>query len=157
MKNKTLTKLFRDKKGTEFRSMFFALIVFSMMIIAIGVWVNDWNTKYDSGLTYDLGEYERLDEMSTYASGAKADISVKGTVDTASGDFEGTSLRGAFAIINNIFVPFRVVFGEGGLLSQIEERWGIPNYIMRGITSMMVLTIIFAIIALFFRRVQTTA
>jgi len=150
-------KLLKDKRGLEFKGALFALIAMSMMIIAVGVWVNDWNTKYDSGLTYDLGDYERLDEMSSYASGTKEDVSVKGTVDTASGDFEGTSLRGAFSIINNIFTPFTVVFGEGGLLSQIQERWGIPNYIIIGVTSMMVLAIIFAIIALFFRRVQSTA
>ena len=149
--------LIKDKKGLEFKSALYSLIVMSMMIIGIGVWIGDWNEKYDSGLTYDLGEYERLDELSSYASGTKEDISVRGTVDTASGDFEGTSLRGAFAIINNIFQPFRVVFGQGGLIDSIEDRWGIPNYITMGFVSIAVLGIIFSIIALFFRRPTTSA
>lgn len=147
----------KNKKGLQFKSALFALIVLSMCILAVGIWINDWNTKYDSGLTYDLGGYSKLDEMSSYSSSAQGNISVRSSFDTTSGgDFEGTSLRGSFGIINNIFTAFNVVLGEGGLIDSIEQRWGIPNYITIGLVSMIVLAIIFAIIALFFRRATTS-
>ena len=148
----------KNKKGLQFKSGLFALVVMSMSIIAIGIWVNDWNTAYDSGLTYDLGDYNRLDDISQYASSSKGNLSAKSSFDTTAniGDFEGTSLRGAFGIINNIFSAFNVVLGEGGMIDSIEERWGIPNYITLAIVTLLVFEILFSIIALFFRRPTTT-
>jgi len=144
-----------NKKGLQFKNALFALIVVSMAIIAVGHWVNAWNTKYDSGITYDLGEYDKLDTLSSYATSTQGNLSARSSFDTTSGgDFEGTSLRGAFSVVNNIFTPFNVVFGNGGLIDSIEDRWNIPHYITIGIISMMVLAIIFAIIALFFRKAE---
>lgn len=143
----------KDKRGLQFKAALFALVAVSLCIIGVGVWVNDWNTAYNSGLTYDLDDYENLDDLSGYASSSKGTVAVRSSFDTTgSGDFEGTSLRGAFGIINNIFVPFAVVLGQGGLIDSIEERWGIPNYITIGLTTIMMLSIIFSIIALFFRK-----
>ena len=151
-------RLIQDKKGFEFKKGLFALIIISMSIYGIGIWVNEWNTKYDAGLTYDLYEYNELDTLSEYATSTKSDLATKSSFDTTSGgDFEGTSLRGSFSVINNIFTPFNVVFGEGGMIDSIEDRWNIPNYIVIGIISMMILAIIFAIIALFFRKGDGTA
>jgi len=145
--------LIKNKKGLQFKSAIFAVVAVSLAIIAIGVWVNQWNQDYDAGLTYDLGEYSSLDEMSAYASSSKGTVAVRSSFDTTGGgDFEGTSLRGAFAIINNIFIPFNVVFGSGGLIDSIEDRWGIPNYITIGLVTFMIIAIIFSIIALFFRK-----
>lgn len=145
--------LIKNKKGLQFKSALFALVAISLAITAVGVWVNQWNQDYGSGLTYDLGGYSSLDELSSYASSSKGTISVKTSFDTTgSGDFEGTSLRGAFGIINNIFLPFEVVFGDGGLIDSIEDRWGIPNYITIGIVTFMTIAILFSIIALFFRK-----
>lgn len=144
--------MIKNKKGLSIKAGMFALIAMSMMVLAVGYWIDDWNTKYDSGLTYDLEDYSKLDDLSSYASSSKGNISVKSSFDE--GNFEGTSLRGAFGVINNIFTPFQLVFGDGGLLDSIEDRWGIPNYITIGFATMMVLAIIFALIKLFFR--QTT-
>ena len=151
-------KLIKDKKGLQFKAALFSLIAMSMVIYGIGIWVNDWNTQYDSGLTYDLGEYSKLDELSSYSSASRGNISVRSSFDTtAGGDFEGTSLRGAFGVVNNIFAPFRIVFGEGGLIDSIEDRWGVPNYITIGLLSFFTIAIIFALIALFFRKPGGTA
>lgn len=144
----------RDKRGLEFKSSIFAIVIISMCTIAIGVWIDDWNTNYDSGLTYDLNDYDKLDEMSDYASSSKGNISVRSSFDE--GSFEGTSLRGAFSIINNIFTPFEVVLGSGGLVDSIQDRWGIPNYIIIGVVTMMVISILFALIALLFRKPGNT-
>ena len=146
-----------NKKGLVFKNALFALVAMSMLILAAGYWIDDWNSKYNSGLTYDLGEYNKLDTLSDYASSSQGNISVKSSFDTTgSGDFEGTSLRGAFGIINRIFLPFNVVFGDGGLIDSIEDRFGIPDYITIGIASMMIMAIVFAIIALFFRKPEGT-
>jgi hypothetical protein len=143
----------KDKKGLQFKSALFALVTVSIAIIAVGFWIDDWNVKYDSGLTYDLGGYNKLDTMSDYASSSKGSLAVKSSSDTTgSGDFEGTSIRGAFSIINNLFTPFNVVFGAGGLIDSIQERWGIPNYIIIGLITLMIIAIIYSIIALFFKK-----
>ena len=142
--------LMKDKKGLIFRNAFYAIVVVSMAIIAVGTWISDWNTTYDSGLTYDLGEYDKLDEMSNQASSQRGNVSVKSSFATE--DFEGTSIRGVFGVINNLFKPFNVVFGEGGMLDSIEERWGLPNYIIRGTIAIMLFAITFALIALLFRK-----
>lgn len=142
-----------NKKGFEFKGGIFALIVVSMLIYGVGVWIGSWSPHYDSNITYDLGEYNELDTLSSYATSTKGDLPAKSSFDTTGGgDFEGTSLRGSFSIINNIFTPFNVLLGEGGMIDSIEDRWHIPNYITIGIVSMIIIAIIFAIIALFFRR-----
>ncbi len=151
-------RLIQDKRGFEFKKGLFALIIISMVIYGIGIWVGEWNTKYDSGLTYDLYDYDKLDTLSEYATSTQGDLAAKSSFDTTSGgDFEGTSLRGAFSVVNNIFTPFNVIFGEGGMIDSIEDRWNIPRYILVGFISMMILSIIFAIIALFFRKGDGTA
>lgn len=148
-----IRKLQKDKRGLQFKAALFGLIAMSMVIYAVGVWVGSWNTEYNSGLTYDLGDYEKLDELSSYSSSTKGNVSVKSSFDTTgSGDFEGTSLRGAFGVINNIFTPFNIVLGEGGLIDSIEDRFGIPDYITIGFLTMMTIAIIFSLIALFFRK-----
>jgi len=149
--------IIKNKKGLVFKNALFALIIISMAIIAIGYWVGEWNTKYDSGLTYDLGDYDKMDTLSSYATSSKGNISTQSSFDSTSGqDFEGTSIRGSFSIVNNIFEPFNVLFGKGGMLSSIQDRWNIPSYIMIALISLMVLAIVFALIALFFRKQDNT-
>ena len=139
-----------NKKGLVFRDAFFAIIIASMAFIAIGVWVEDWDEKYDSGLTYDLDEYDKLSEMSGTAKGQQGNISVEGSFDVA--DFEGTSIKGVFRILNNIYEPFRIVFGDDGMIDSITERWGLPDYVRQGLVTLMILAITFALIAILFRR-----
>ena len=149
--------MIKSKKGLIFKNALFALIIISMVIYGIGIWVGDWSEKYDSGITYDLGNYNQLDTLSSYATSTQSELATKSSFDTTSaGDFEGTSIRGAFSVVNNIFTPFNVLFGEGGMISSIQDRWNLPNYIVIGIISMMILAIVFALIALFFRRADST-
>lgn len=145
-------KFIKNKKGVQFQSALISLVVVGMAIYAIGIWIGQWNQDYDSGLTYDLDNYNKLDDLSSYASSSKGDIAVKSSSDPGGQDFEGTSLRGAFSIINNIFAPFNIVFGKGGLIDSIEDRWGIPNYIVIGFLTIFIISIVFTIIALFFRK-----
>ena len=142
----------KNKKGLEFKLALFAIVAMSMMIIAIGIIVNDWNNKYDSGLTYDLGNLDKLDEMSSQAKVQKGNISSGSSSAVSGTDFEGTSIRASFGILNTIFTPLRVVFGDGGMLDSITERFGLPDYVRQGLVTIMVFAIVFALIMVFFGR-----
>ena len=148
-------KLIKDKKGLVFKDAFFSLVIVSVAIIATGVWIGSWNETYSSGLTYDLGDYDELDVMSGEAQSQKGNVSVKTSFDT--GDFEGTSLRGVFGVLNNIYTPFRVVFGDGGMIDSVTERWGLPDYIRQALVTLMIIAITFALVAIFFRKPGTKA
>ena len=138
-----------NKKGLQFKSAFFSIIAIGLVIIATGVIVNDWNTTYNSGLTYDLGDYNKLDDMSTESQSQKEGVTVKSS--NTGEQFEDTSIRGVFGILNNIYQPFRVVFGDGGMLDSVTERLGLPNYIRQGLVTMMIMAITFALVMIFFR------
>jgi len=148
-------ELKNDKRGLEFKLAFFALVSTSMVIMAIGVILDDWNDKYDSGLTYDLDtDYNKLDDVSTTAESQRGNISVKSSAQDVA-DFEGTSIRAAFGILNTIYAPFDAVFGNGGMLDSATERFGIPNYIRQGLVTMIFFAFTFALIAIFFSRRKT--
>ena len=152
MENKIFIK---NKKGFQFRSGFFAIIIVSMVVISVGLWIGEWNETYSSGLTYDLDDYDKLDEVSGSASDQKGDIQVKSAFEE--GDFEGTSLRGAFGVLNNIFTPFDVVFGKGNMINDLTDRWGMPPFIGKGLVALVIITLTFALIAIFFRKPGGTA
>lgn len=144
-----------NKKGLEFKLAFFALIAVSMSVIAIGVWVNTWNENYGSGLDYDLGEFNELDEVSGEAGTQQSGITIKST--NTGEEFEGTSIRGVFGILNNIYAPFRIVFGNNGMIDSVTERFGMPDYIRQGVVTMMIIAITFALVAIFFRLPRRSA
>jgi len=147
--------LIKDKKGFELKSAFFAIILISMTIIALQVWTEEWAIDYDSGIEYDLGGYNSLDSMTNQASKQEGNIS--GTDPGTSGDFEGTALRSVFGIINNIYTPFRVVFGRDGWISSITQRLGLPDYIWQGIVTMMIMAVTMTLIAILFRLSRSSA
>lgn len=138
-----------NKKGLEFKSAFFALAAVSVVIIALGVIVGQWNADYDSGLTYDLGNYNKLDSVSSEAGSQQGDVNVK-SANTGE-QFEDTSIRGVWGILNNIYSPFRVVFGDGGMLDSVTERFGMPDYVRQFLVTIMIISITFTLVAIFFR------
>jgi len=144
-----------NKKGLEFKLAFFAIIAVSMAVIAIGTWVNQWNDDYSSGLTYDLGDYDQLDEVTGDIETQQGKVTVKST--NTGEEFEGTSIRGVFGILNNIFDPFRIVFGNNGMIDSVTERFGLPDYVRQGLVSMMIVSITFALVAIFFRLNRKSA
>lgn len=142
-------KIMRDKKGFNFSSAFYALIAISAIVIALGVWVGEWSPDYGAGLNYDLSEYNALDNLSTEASSQQSGITIKSSAQDDS--FEGTSIRGVFGILNNIYEPFRVLFGEGGMLDSLTDRFGVPNYIRQTFVTVIVMAITFSLVIIFFR------
>jgi len=144
-----------NKRGIEFKSAFFAIIAISMVVVAVGVIVEQWDTAYSSGLSSDLGDFNKLDDVSVTARSQQEGV-ISQTADPGA-DFEATTFRGVFGIINNIFDPFRIVFGDNGMLDSVTERFGMPDYVRQGIVTMMIIAITFTLVAIIFRLPRSSA
>jgi len=145
-----MKKIIKNKKAVAISSAFYALISISIVIIAIGVWTNEWNQDYSSGLTYDLGEdYNKLDRISSEAGGQKGNLTIRSSIQED--NFEGTSIKGVFGILNNIYAPFRIVFGDGGMIDSLTDRFGLPDYIRQGFITIIIMAFTYALIKIFFR------
>jgi hypothetical protein len=138
-----------NKKGLEFKLAFLALIVVGMCVVAIGDWIIKWEQDYDSDITYDLDSFNKIDAVSGDTRSMEEKIAIK-TADTST-DFEGTSIRGVWGILNNIKNSFRMVFGENGMIDAISERFSVPAYIGYGLVAAMSIVIVFTLVAIFFR------
>lgn len=142
-----------NKKGMQFQSSLFAIIVVGIVISAIGVIITGFNANYHSGLEYDLGSYDKSGDIKEITRTQRSGISEQ---DPAPGtDAEANTFKAAFGIIQNIFSPYQVVIGEGGLIDSVTDRFGIPDYIRIGIMTMITLAIIFAIVLVIFRLGRT--
>lgn len=141
------------KKGMQFKNALFAAVVVSMVIITTGVIVGEWEQKYDSGLTYDLDEFEALDTLSGEAQIQKDRITPK-DADPGTGDLEGKLFTGGYGILGRVFLPFRSVFN---MLESVERRFGFPSFIAEGILTLMFFSLITAIIAVIFRLARPNA
>lgn len=144
-----------DKRALQFKLAFFALIAASLLIIAIGNWISDWNTTYSSAITYDLNSYNKLNTLSNESESQKDSVVVKST--NTGEDFEGTSIRGVFGVLNNIYEPFRIVFGSGGMIDSLNNRFGAPDYISLALLNFFIVAITFTLVAIFFRLSRSTA
>ena len=142
--------IIQNKRGLNFKDSFFAIIVVGMVIAAMGVIIGEWDTQYNSGVVYDLGDdFNKLTEVSGTAQIEQGRLSPN-DADPGS-DFESNTFRSAYGIISNIFAPFRVVFGEGGMIDAVTDRLGLPDYIRVGLVTLMVFGMIWAIVAIIFR------
>lgn len=138
-----------NKKGLQFKLAFFGIIIASMMIIAVGVIIGEWNTVYNSGLDYDLGSYNKLTEISGSAESQQSALSPDNP-ETDS-NFEASTFRAAYGVITKIFLPFEVVFGKEGLIASVTNRFGLPDYVRQGVIAMAILAFVFALVAIIFR------
>jgi len=147
--------MIQDKKGFQINLALYALIAVSVLVISTGVIVDQWNTDYDSGLTYDLeDDFNKLDDVSSTAESQRSNISVRSS-STKDIDFEGTSIRSVFGIVNTIYTPFKVVFGNGGMIDALTDRWGMPDYARQALVTAIIIAITFAIVNIFFGRRKT--
>jgi len=144
-----------NKKALQFKSAFFAIIALGLVITAVGVIVSGWNDTYNAGLLYDLDNLNQIDSVGSTAQSQQSGVNIKSA--NSGIDFEGTSIRGVFGILNNIYEPFRIVFGDNGMLDSITERFGIPDYIRQAVVTLMIISITFALVAIFFRLSRDSA
>jgi len=146
--------IYKNKKGLQFKSSFFALLIVSMVITGVGIWIADWNTHYDAGLANDLGEFSKTNTLSGEAQSQKEGISPQ---SAPGANFEDVTFTGSFGIINSLHESFSIVFGEGGLIDSAAERFGIEDYVTVTLIAMMVIAITFSIIAIIFRLSRDSA
>ena len=140
----------------EFKLTMFAVIVFSMIIVAAGIIISEQGSRYGSAVTSDLGEdFNKINEISSTAESQKGNINPQS--GEASSDYEAETFRGGYGIITSIFAPLRVVFGSGGMIQAVGERFGIPTYVILTLTTMMIIAITFGIVAIVFRLGRPSA
>lgn len=142
-----------NNKGASLKNLFFSVIIVSMVVLAIGTIVGEWSIKYNSGLTYDLGEYSDLDTFSSEAQTQKRGVT-PADVDPGTGDFEGELLGGGYGILGRIFLPFTSVWN---MMESVENRFGLPSYVGEGVLTLMVFSIIATLVAILFRLARTSA
>jgi len=133
----------------EFKSAFFAIVVVGILITAVTVVINGWGVGYGSDVTSDLMEYDKSSDLEQYTGDYQGRITP--TSPETSSDVETQTYRGVYGIISNPFSPLRLVFGSGGMIDSISQRFHIPSYIWRSIVSLMIISIIFTIVAIIFR------
>ena len=143
-----------NRKGLQFRNAFFALLVIGMVVTAFGVIINEWNTYYQAGLTYNLGSLDRSSEVSTTVEGYQTKVSP--TSPEIGSDYQSNTLVASYGVITNLMTPFSVVFGDNGMLDAIASLVGLPDYIVKTIVTMMILAVVFALVAIIFRLWRTT-
>jgi len=138
-----------NNKGLVFKNVFFAIIIFGMIVIGMGVFISDWNRYYNSGVTSDLDEFSRSDEIASTA-GVYVEKTTIG--DAGSGqDAEVSTFRGAYGILGTLNRAFGVVTDSDGLVSMATDRFGIPSYISYAVVTLMIFAVIFGVIAVVFR------
>jgi len=139
----------------QLKSAFFALIVVGIVVTAVGVIINGWNETYNSGLVSDLGDYDQMSSVSAEAGTQQGKLSPN---DPDPGtDAESSTFRGVYGVISNIYAPFRVVFGNNGMIDSVTERFGLPDYLRQGIVTMIVIAFTFTLVAIIFRLARGSA
>jgi len=133
----------------NFKAMLWSILIFSMIIVAVGVGVDTWSDKYNTGITSDFDDLNKRNEIIGTAETQKGSLNPQS--GEASSDFETETFRGGYGIITNIFSSLRVIFGEDGMIDSIGERFGIPFYVIGTIIAMFIIAITFAIVAVVFR------
>ena len=147
-----IQELKMNKRALQFKTTFFAVVAASMVIIAVGTIVGEWSSVYDSGLSYDLQEYDNL-EGSALEAKTQQDRITPDDPDPGSGsDFEGKMLRGGYGIIGRIFTPFTAIWN---MIESVERRFGLPSYIAEGIIAMITFALTTTLIALFLRQLRS--
>jgi len=141
-----------NKKGLQFKSSLFAIVIVGLVVFAIGIWFGEWNTSYGSGVTYDLGEYNQISNISDTASEQQGSINIDSANTGES--FEGTSIRGVFGVLNNIYKSFRIVYN---MIDSVTDRFGLPPIVSQVLVTLIIISITFALVVIIFRLGRTTA
>ena len=152
---KSIMQSIKDKKGLQFKSAFFMIIIGSLLIISTGVIIGKWSPDYNSGVDYDIGGLSRLNEVSQEASDQQGRITVRSA--NQGEEFEGTSIRGVFGLINTLHTSLSIVFGSQGIIASVIQRFNLPDYIRLVIVTMISFAITYSIIAILFRLPRSSS
>jgi len=144
-----------NKRGLEFKSMIFSVIVFSAVMIAAGAIITSWGVKYNSGVTSDLESLSKLESTAGTVQGQQDTLNPN-TQDPGV-DAEANTFKGAFGIIGRTFAIFTDVYGEEGIIEGLSNRIGLPDYVKLMIISLITAAIAFTIVAIVFRLGRSSA
>lgn len=144
-----------NKKGLEFKLLTYAIVAFSVIIIASGVVVNEWANAYNLNVSNDLGDLNKLSSVSDQAGVSKDKLTPE---DIQSGETaETTTFSGVYGVIGTIFSSYTFVYGENGVIGSIVERFGLPVYVYQMIVVLIVVAMIWALVSIIFRLWGRTA
>jgi len=144
-----------NKKGFQFKNAFFSLVVVTMSVIAIGVIMGEWNFKYNTGTTSDLGVFDVSGNLQNQSGGFQTKLS-SGDPDPNE-DSETSTYRGVYGILGNIYSTFNLAFGEDGMIDSLTKRFGLPDYVRQGIVTLIFAAIAFSLMAVIFRLARSSA
>jgi len=144
-----------NKKGLEFKNMFFSIIVVSLAVVSIGLMITAWNDKYDSSITSDFGVYDKSDDLATESQSYEERLT-SGDADPGENS-EASTYRGVYGILGNIYNSFNVAFGEDGMIDNVIKNFGLPSYIRKGIITIVMGAIAFSLMAVVFRLARSSA
>ena len=144
-----------NKKGVEIGNAIYAIVGFSMFIVAIGIIISEYEDQYNTGITNDLGEYNKLDELSSLAENQRNSISPN-TPDPSE-NAEANTFRGGYGIITGTLSSLNLIFGSTGMVQSITTRFGIPAYVTQGFIIFMIIGLVFSVIAIVFRLSRSRA
>lgn len=148
----------KSKKGVELKIALFAVIAVGLFVVAATVNLQRWDVTdagpiYESGIStqaqQDLQPFDSSDEISTQIEADRQSISQS---SGAEGDAEGNIFQAVFGIVVIIPKTLNLVFGSNGMLDALATRFGIENYVIVGVATLMSIALIWAIIAIVFRR-----
>lgn len=142
-----------NKKGLQLNALFTAIVLASMVIIAVGVIIGDMNEQYGSGVDYDLEtDFNKLNETVGHSDNLRGLITNE-DIGTQSGDTESNLFLGGYNSILQVLNPFDDI---NNMLESLEKRFGLPDYVGQGLLALLILGIVFAIIAIIFRTGGST-
>jgi hypothetical protein len=138
-----------NKKGATLKMSFFAVIAVSMMVISIGILMSEYSQR--SGVSSD-SSFQDLNKLDQISSNVESQVGSITPNDPDPGtDAEANTFKAVFGVLTNIFQPFEIVFGEDGMLDYLRVKYDIPSWVIKGVVSMMVVSLVMTLIAIIFR------
>jgi len=138
-----------NKKGMEFKSVLQSVVMVSLLVVAYGIIIINQSNAYNTGITSEIDQYDKLDEISSTTGGFKENI---GASDPNPGqDAEANTFRSVYGLLTNIFSSFDLIIGQGGMIDRLTDQLGIPSYVRQGFIALFVIAVVFTLIGIIFR------
>ncbi|MBA7494363.1 hypothetical protein ES702_04938 [subsurface metagenome] len=138
----------------QLKDYLIALIVFGVVVTAF------WYSFVDLGNTYNVNvssEYANayrnisntMEETRGDATDIRDDIRSSEAASTEQDQYGGTIIKGAFNSLRLVWNSFTSV---NVIVEQVQDRLGIPNYLILALTAIIIILISFAIISAVFKH-----
>lgn len=120
------------------------IIVFSMFVGIFALAISDVNTKYNITIEDDWADnYNKMDDVRTNTEQMKDYILANESVSKTEQYI--SFFQGAFKAVLSVFTITPLAFG---IITTASEQFGIPPIIFWGVTTILLILVIFAVIKL---------